>query len=220
MAIPTVGQTLVFKRGSSRLFETAWLFVHVTDLLTTAAFAANGKYPQTENSVFYLLCNVARQAIAIPIFEPMRATVNNIPIGEIKLDVITPEEMNLIEPREKAHVVNEFGQLHNRLVSMVYLQFYEAHAPYINSKYGSDAKQWPSIFQFAWAVRNGIVHHKGSVNFTNPHFPPVHWHTITFSQSDIGKPIFEENTFADGDLLLFLCDLSDHLDAIGAPMPV
>jgi hypothetical protein len=46
----------------------------------------------------------------------------------------------------------------------------------------------------------------------------VTWHTITYSPADNGKPIFNER-FGGGDFFMFLFDLSDALDAVGAPIP-
>lgn len=102
---------------------------------------------------------------------------------------------------------------------MVYLRFYEQHRPYIQSKYGGDTTMWPQIFQFAWAIRNGIVHHGANLHFENSKYPIVSWHAFSYSPADNEKPIFGKH-FSPADLFMLLFDLSDELDALGAPAPV
>src|SRR5262249_46579003 len=86
-------------------------------------------------------------------------------------------------PMAQGHDVAQFSQMYYRLGGIVYLRFYEQHRPHIQSTYGGDTKAWPQIFQFAWAIRNGITHHGGCVNFANPNYPPVTWYTYSYSRA-------------------------------------
>jgi hypothetical protein len=215
MAAPPVGDKL-FKRGESRLFSTVWLAMHLTDAMAMASLAVRGNLNMNNDKQgMCSICGAFPLEIIFPIVHPMKLTVSNTKIDEIILEIKTKGTT----PIPGEHNVAEFPGMYNRVISLVYLRFYEEHRPHIQSKYGGDAKAWPQIFQFAWTIRNGIVHHGGNINFSNPNYPSVTWHTFSYSPADNGKPIFGSH-FTVGDLFMFLFDFSDELDAISAPFPI
>jgi hypothetical protein len=206
--IATVGHK-VFVRGKSRLFGTVWLVIHATDALAVTSLAMVGKLNLNGTPSIPL-------EIMLPIVHPMKLTVANQRIDQISLEI---RPLGTTQPPPSTgHVVDAFTSLHHRLIGIVYLNFYEQHRPSIESKYGGDTKAWPQIFQFAWLLRNGIAHHAGHINFTNQNYPTVTWHSFSYSPTNKGKPILGSH-FSVADLLMFLFDLSDEFDAIGAPMP-
>ncbi|MER9681370.1 hypothetical protein NKJ23_18820 [Mesorhizobium sp. M0184] len=161
-----------------------------------------------------IICSSLPLEILFPIIHPMKLTVANTKIDEIILEIKAKGKT----PVPGDHIIEEFTQIYNRMIYAVFLQFYEFHRPHIQSVFGTDTKGWPQIFQFAWLIRNGVAHHGGHLNFTNPNYPPVTWHTYSYSPADNGKPILGAH-FTVSDMFAFLFDLSDELDAIGAPMP-
>jgi hypothetical protein len=213
--MPTNVGDKLFERGKSRLFEAVWLAVHVTDALSMASLAIRGTLDLTNDKQGMCnACGAFPLEIIFPIIHPMKLTVSNIILSGIILEI----KSKGTTPIPGKHNVQAFSVIYNRLMGIVYLNFYEEYLGYLVATFGPDAKRWPRLFQFAWAIRNGIVHHGGTINFTNPNYPAVSWHTFSYSPADNGKPIFGDH-FSVGDLFMLLFDLSDELDALGAPFP-
>ncbi|MER9271699.1 hypothetical protein [Mesorhizobium sp. M0643] len=204
-----------FTRGKSRLFSMVWLAMHLTDALAITGLVMRGKIDLTnDKQAMCIICSSLPLEILFPIIHPMKLTVANTKIDEIILEIKAKGKT----PVPGDHIIEEFTQIYNRMIYAVFLQFFEFHRPHIQSVFGTDTKGWPQIFQFAWLIRNGVAHHGGHLNFTNPNYPPVTWHTYSYSPADNGKPILGAH-FTVSDMFAFLFDLSDELDAIGAPMP-
>ncbi|MER8608191.1 hypothetical protein NKH45_17190 [Mesorhizobium sp. M1156] len=204
-----------FTRGKSRLFSTVWLAMHLTDALAITGLVMRGKIDLTnDKQAMCIICSSLPLEILFTIIHPMKLTVANTKIDEIILEIKAKGKT----PVPGDHIIEEFTQIYNRVIYAVFLQFYEFHRPHIQSVFGTDTKGWPQIFQFAWLIRNGVAHHGGHLNFTNPNYPPVTWHTYSYSPADNGKPILGAH-FTVSDMFAFLFDLSEELDAIGAPMP-
>jgi hypothetical protein len=104
------------------------------------------------------------------------------------------------------------------IFSALFVIFYERYRPWLQDRFKREVKDWPELFRFCWAIRNGCAHHEAKINFTNPSSAPVSWGGLAFGPSDNGKPIFGENDFAVGDLFLLLLEMSDSLDALGCPI--
>jgi hypothetical protein len=160
------------------------------------------------------ICRAFPLEILFPIIHPMKMTVANRPIDTITLEV----KSRGTTPLPGDYNVTAYAEVYNSLSSLAYLRFYEQHESFLRLTFGGDVKQWPPLFQFAWVVRNGIVHHGGRVNFTSPSFPAVTWHTFTYSPADSGTPIFGAH-FSVADMFMLLIELSDGFDALGAPFP-
>jgi hypothetical protein len=163
-------------------------------------------------------CHAFPLEIHLPIIKPMQHTVSNAQADVIILN-IRPKGESKSAQSEDDHTITAFSMLQNHLLSLVFVLFYEQNRPHIRAVHGTDTKAWPQIFQFAWAVRNGMVHHNGHIHFVNPNYPAVNWHAFSYSPADNGTPIFAPQRFGPGDFFMLLFDLSDELDAIGAPLP-
>jgi hypothetical protein len=208
-----------FVRGQSRLFMSMWLLINLVDALAISAFAMLGKLDleniNPEASMAYEGDGLGLN-IFLPIFKPMKLTIANSPIDRI---IVTIEDKNTSALEGEGYNINEFPAINRLLDGLVFLRFYEQHRPTIRSKYGRDTKAWPQTFQFAWMIRNAFTHHGGHINFANPNYPAVSWQKYSYSPTDNGKPLFSTG-FSSGVFLVFLFDLSDELDAIGAPFPL
>ncbi|HEV7603044.1 MAG TPA: hypothetical protein VGO49_22650 [Bradyrhizobium sp.] len=203
----------IFKLGESRLFSTIRLAVLLTDSLVITSLAILEKLDfNVENPTMKFDCESFPLGIHLPIIHPMKTVIQNRPVVAITLNVCERTE----QP-SGGHTIDAFWALQVDLFSMVFAGFYEQELPYIRENFGGDTKRWPQVFQFAWLVRNSIVHHNGDINFQNLSFPPVSWHAFAYSPADNGKPIFGPH-FAPGDLLMLLFDVSDELDNLGAPL--
>lgn len=210
----------IFPRGQSRLFASVWLATVIIDAFYVSAMSVHQSVDFDQlNTKMALKCYSFPYDILIPSIQPLKATVQNVRTEGIILNIVDSKPAQA-PPGSKIHYIEAFPFIQLRLLEMVYLLFYEQHVPYIRKLHGGDTKKWPQIFQFAWSLRNGIAHHGGNINFTNCNYPAVSWHTLSNSPADNGKPIFSEDRFGPGDLFMFLFDMSDALDAAGAPMPI
>lgn len=209
------GGELWFERQQSRLFKTIWLITHLTDAMAISGLVMRGKLDLSEDKqAMCTTCALTPFEVLIPIIRPMKLTVENFPIDTIILE-IKPRGTT---PIPGNHNIAAFSEMWHGYVAMSYLRFYEQHLPFIQTKFGSDTKAWPQVFQFAWLIRNGIVHHNGRVNFLNPNYPSVTWKSVTYSPAQNGQSLLGSH-FTVGDLLFFLFDLSNDLDSTGAPFP-
>lgn len=211
--VPTVGD-LHFKRNESRLFMTIWMTVHLTDAFAMAGLAVRGNLKLIDKQAMCIVCAAFPFEILVPIVHPMMLTVSNVAIDHIILEV----KPRGTTPIPGNHTISQFTELHHRFMGIVFLRFYEQHRRHVQAVYGTNTQQWPQVIQFAWALRNGIAHHGGRLNFENPNYPPITWHTLVYSPTDNGRLIFGSH-FTVSDLLFFLIELSDAFDAIRAPFP-
>jgi hypothetical protein len=168
-----VPSEMIFHRGTSRLFEAVWVTVHLTDAMAIASSVVIDKLDiKKEDQSIALGCTTHKCEIVLPIVSPTRTVVINHRIDTIIIKFRAPSEL-------LGHNVTEYAGLHHKVLSLVYLRFYEQHRPYLQLDHGRDTKAWPPLFQFAWAIRNAITHHGGHINFENPNYPEVHWKTLS-----------------------------------------
>lgn len=192
-----------------------WLAMQLTDVLSIACLVVRGTLDlSNDKQGMCCTCGTAPLEIIFPIIHPTKLTVANQRIDHIILEI----KAKGTTPIPGNHNVTEYAGLHNRFISMPFLRFYEQSRPHIQAIFGKDTQAWPQLFQFAWAIRNGLTHHAGRINFTNPGYPAVSWRNLSYSPADAGKPIFGSH-FSVGDLFLLMFDISDELDAIAAPLP-
>jgi len=212
--MPATPYTISFNRGQSRLFSTMWLLVHLSDALAVTALALRNKLnePHDPNASMGFHARVCDLAIFLPVINPMRHTVENKRIDTIN---ITIQE---ISPVPDGHNITAFGEIHDRMFQLVFVLFYERHLPIFQQTFGTETRDWPQMFQFAWAIRNGFVHHAGLLHFRSADYPAVTWRSLTYFPADKGKLILGPE-FTSGDLLMLIFDLSDELDARGAAKP-
>jgi hypothetical protein len=114
-----------------------------------------------------------------------------------------------------------WGSVAEMFWNMALVFFYEQNLPWINRTFGSSSKDrdgWPAIFRFAWALRNAAVHHNGKLNITDPNVPPIVWHHLRYDHNDVGLKVFGD-VLTLADMLIFLVEMSDELDRLGAPHP-
>jgi len=112
-------------------------------------------------------------------------------------------------PHAPIRQTHGFDNLVVKAVSMPFVFFYDENQPWIENTFKSYSYNWPSIFNFARVVRNGIAH-KNLIHFKNPSAPPVSWQSVTFGPTDHGKPLFTDG-FWVADLLLLMFEMSDEL---------
>jgi hypothetical protein len=106
------------------------------------------------------------------------------------------------------------------ILTAIYVAFYEKHIGWMQANLGTDRNAWPALLQFAWAIRNFIVHHAGKVNLPGKTPAPVSWHHFTFGPADTGTQAigFGAGRIGLGELIVLLTEFGDELDQLGCPI--
>lgn len=206
-----IPSAFTFRREQSRLFETMRLIVIFIDTFGVAFQSLRGASVTVEEPVARLVSKAYPLDVLVRVYSAVVYLVNNKEIDTIELWL---SEKTPSPPY--THNVPATSPIFADLIGLAYVKFYEAYLPFIQTKYSSHAKNWPSIFQFAWLLRNAIVHHEGRVNFKNPNFPPITWRGMTYSPQDKGKEMIGAH-FHAADCIIFLIELSAQLDTDDAP---
>jgi hypothetical protein len=109
---------------------------------------------------------------------------------------------------------------HNRLLDSAvfptYVQFFEDRKLWIESSYGSNTYNWPSVWNFGRVIRNAISH-RNALDFRNQNAPPVTWYNLSYSAADHGKKLFETD-FSIADVIVLMFEMNDALDVTGCPL--
>ncbi|MDP1654918.1 MAG: hypothetical protein Q8K91_12990 [Hylemonella sp.] len=103
------------------------------------------------------------------------------------------------------------------ILGALFMAFYDTGKEWLDANVSKEAKKWPSIWRFGRVVRNSIAH-GGKLFITNSNAAPENWYALTYSPALNGKRIFSTD-LAPADLLVLLFEMSDSLDALGAPLP-
>lgn len=105
-----------------------------------------------------------------------------------------------------------------RIVSPLFLQFYETYQPWWVKKYSGDQSKWPEALRFGRVVRNAISH-GGRIMWASPNVPPVTWSGLRYSHADNGRAVIGHD-LVSGDLMRLMIAISDKLDAAGCPIDI
>ena len=104
------------------------------------------------------------------------------------------------------------------LAAAVFSFFVEPAVDWIKRHVTSDYHRFPPIANFARVVRNALVH-GGTVNINNPNSATVSWRGRTYGHAQHGQKILNTGTgLSTGHLIFLMLELSDELDALGAPL--
>jgi len=90
-----------------------------------------------------------------------------------------------------------------RLVGDTFLSYYERHVDAVESIWGREGKgNWPSAWQFGWAMRNACAHN-GLIFFKRKDHPGVSWRNLKFDYGDNNRRVlFNEITGVELILLM------------------
>ena len=102
-----------------------------------------------------------------------------------------------------------------RLVGDAFVSYYERHLDAVEAKWEKEAKgKWPSVWKFAWAIRNACSHN-GKIFIRDPNHAGVQWRDLKYDHSHNGRPIlFDDLTGVELILLM------EEMDAeLRRPLP-
>ncbi|MCJ7613601.1 hypothetical protein MUO71_02385 [Candidatus Bathyarchaeota archaeon] len=105
--------------------------------------------------------------------------------------------------------VPNLGKFANYLIMYTFLHYYESNKSAVESKYNKDFQNWPDIWNFGRIVRNAFAH-GGRINFTNENALPVNWLSLSYSPSDNGLQIIE-NDISSVEMILLMEEMDKCL---------
>ncbi|MFC3308420.1 hypothetical protein [Blastomonas aquatica] len=157
------------------------------------------------------------QTMLVPFNMQFRNVIGGIkPIGieigflDLKLTDLHPENLP-IENSSEAMI-----RLSSRLISPIFLMFYEQYSGWWKDKYNRDEKTWPEIFRFGRVIRNAISHQM-MISWDNDKISPVSWRGLRYSSADNKKEIIGFD-LSMADIVFLMIDMSDELDRLGCPV--
>jgi hypothetical protein len=112
--------------------------------------------------------------------------------------------------------VDGFRGLIEKIISIVFANLHEEYADWIEEAFGSDAYDWPQLFNFFRVVRNAIAH-RGRIYFKNQNALPVKWQNLSYAPGDTGRLLSDDLSFAD--LMFLMLEIGLELDNRNAPIP-
>ena len=103
-----------------------------------------------------------------------------------------------------------------RQVGDVFVSYYERHIDVVESIWGKQKKgSWPSVWKFAWAMRNACAHN-GLICFKDKDHPGVKWQNLKYDYKDNNRRVlFDEITGVE--LILLMEEMDDELRQAGRP---
>jgi hypothetical protein len=101
--------------------------------------------------------------------------------------------------------------------SALLVLFYERNRPWIQATFGNETNNWPDLWRFAWTMRNAATHHAGKFNMHDETRPSVVWNDLSYNHRNHGQQILGKD-LSVADILILLFEMSDDLDARGAPL--
>jgi hypothetical protein len=198
-----------------RMFAPMLRICTVVDALVIAMAAMHEKQLSFEHGHRHgILSRQFPTIVGLPMFDPVTALSKGL--KPAKIHVMFDDESAL--PKGGVMVTGfEFDPI--SLVTPYFVDFLEVNRPWLKSAFGGDRNTWPTLFNFAFIVRNFLVHNGGRVNFDNINAPPVSWYALTYAPSDNGKRCIGIDLIM-GDLIILLFEVSNELDRLGCPLPV
>jgi hypothetical protein len=211
MAVTPITGTLKVA-DSHRLFDLLLQTIVSIDAITIATYylIGGGFKPGKYHHDFYgIHFDLTIKCPAVSVFE---AALHGTTIAALEIEFVAGKKPL------RGFSTDRFASAMQGSTNWVFLAFYERYRPWLQQQYGIHVDKWPSLFMFAWAIRNAVAHHAGKLNFMNPSFPAVTWHGLRYSPGDSGRQIIGTD-LGLGDLVVLMFEMSSELDRAGCPVP-
>ena len=170
--------------------------------------------PQGDHAA--LGCKVHDKEVLIPLFNRVRIAVNYGVAAVLEFPIIDTPPPEPYDPATGEWTTLGFQALTWSVIKGQFVVEIEPWVEWLKANVSSDFQRWPDVANFSRVIRNAIVH-GGTININSPNAPAVSWEGLSYSYTDLGRSIFEDD-LGHGDLLVLLMALNDELDALGAPM--
>jgi hypothetical protein len=160
------------EKGKHRLVEPIFLLSAICGGVSAAlAFKATGK---TDFAECGFQCLQIDRYVMLPLLEPLGQllTKNAIP-DQIKFRLDEHPKPSNAESGKSATAL-----MLTKIILPFFIDFYAENSSWVKSKFWQSQKSWPSIWRFAWVVRNAAAH--GEIKIYDPTMVPVSWYDLTY----------------------------------------
>lgn len=206
-----------FIKGEDRLFESVLGLAIMNEAFFCHLMASTGNTPPKPGSMIGMSSMQDKTILSFPVSLSFGNVVLKDMATSIFIHFVNPPGMEYgTLPVDSGEGTMARALL--RLVSPLFLQFYETYLPWWVKKYSGDPTQWPEVMRFGRVVRNAIGH--GSrIMWASPNVPPVTWSGLKYSHADNGRAVIGHD-LVSGDLVRLMIAISDKLDAAGCPIDI
>lgn len=151
--------------------------------------------------------------VLLPVLRPTLSAIKGSAAAGIEIGFFSPTD------RLNWTAIDGSSRFIADIIKPTYVTFFEAHRPWLESKFGPDPYGWPSLMNFARVVRDALAHHRGRIHFNSLADRPVRWQHLSYSPSDEGLLVFGDET-ADldiADIIILLFEMAFEFDNLGCP---
>lgn len=213
----TLSGSYLIKRGKHRLLEPINDICIATDAIGIALAVHMGQPLPTGGHVVYE-CKRLPMNVRLPTSGPAAVALSGKMPDVIKLYFHKLPPHKPLGPEG----TGGFASTLTSLYCATFVNLYERSKPFLEKHFGSkDVKKWSDFWRFVWVVRNCCAH-GGTLAFNDTSASSVVWHSIKYSpiSRDFAGPprLVIGGDLSLGDLLVLMVEMSEELDAIGAPI--
>jgi hypothetical protein len=210
-AMTYVSGVLHFQIGKHRLYttiDTLCKLVACVSIAIEHRLGRDTKWPAGANAGFE--CAQFDLTVQFPLVGPVESLMRS--------KTILAHQISVVQGRTAKPVPGSpnFKTIHSTIIIPLFVQFFENNREWLDQNISPDYRKWPAAWQFARRIRDAASH-KFKLSIDDPKFVPVTWHRLTYGPTENGRSIFELD-LSFGDLFILMVEMSDSLDAHGAPI--
>lgn len=204
--------THVFQTGS-RLIQPLHdlLILHQSISIAMNFLSGGAKFNEGDYATYR--CLSLNLAVILPLTGPVEAAMSKQPVVSITIRVVPMPP----EPQNITFTTDGLNETVTHITTPVFTNFFEGHVDWLLTNVDGDKSKWPDLFRFATIVRNSAAH-GGRVHITNPNSAPASWRNLTYGPADNGRKVMGGD-MSLADVMALMFDMSEELDALGAPIP-
>lgn len=197
--------------GKHRLLEPINDICIATDAISVASHFHSGLRIPTSGYVA-IECNQFPLDVQLPLSGPVACAMKGLLPVSIEVDFQpTPPKTPVY-----THKSGGFKSVHLSLYAATFVNLFEQNVSFLEAAYTTDRSAWPDFWNFVRVVRN-CCSHGGTLNFTNPRAAAVNWYHMSYDPTQNGHLVIGGD-LSFGDLLVLMVEMSEELDALGAPL--
>lgn len=204
-------ETLQFSRGNSRLIDHVVQLSLSIEAVFVAWKARDGADLPTLGEHVRVESKCLQMQFGFLVDEEMRTAID----GRTTDFIVVGKHPT--EQRPGSTSTAGLEPTFRRIFDTEFFLYYERFAPWLRHRTARKPVDWPAPWNFAWVVRNAIVH-DGHIRIDDPSVAPVEWGGVSVDPSSNG------NTLSDflslGDRFALMLEMDAALDALGAPITV
>lgn len=195
-----------------RLYEFVWEATQLAAMISGGGLAAANTRFGNGSSVF--VSPLLDSVLCLPLTAAVEHCVRDLRPLSIAIEIGWPPGWTPPPPDpENEGGPSQFYNLYNNAGSVAFVNFYEGHKSWIKDRFGDKVSQWPSLFQFAWLVRN-CASHGGRVHFFEwlPFFR-CEWQGLSYSRDNNGDLVIGETMFFP-EMVILMIEVGDEIDRL------